>query len=387
MAGQRGTGANAGLLARQAAMQGANNQQQAAGQAATMQANQSLNALGQMGGIAGQQAGQQAQAVQGLNTAAQGEQGQILGAIGNQNNANVGMQGNINTANAGLAGSTMQGQQNLMGNIFGAAGSAAGLGGGAEAEGGWIGRYAGGGGVQANGQPSAYAPIAPGTSPFDQAPQQSVAAPTIPQAQAPVAQAPTGPQSNVGKHFASQNNPQQAPPLQGMSQVGNVLGQALGAGYNAMFGSGSTTPKQAGGYDSSDITAIQMGAPGTRNPDGTMTNDSMATMMRSNVGMAEGGKVPAMVSPGERYLSPQAVKKVEQGADPIKAGKKVPGKPKVSGAKNDYANDTVPATLEEGGIVLPRSVTQAKNPHWAAHAFVSQLMAKQGKSLPKKPKK
>jgi hypothetical protein len=376
-------------------MQGANNQQQAAGQAATMQANQSLNALGQMGGIAGQQAGQQAQAVQGLNTAAQGEQGQILGAIGNQNNANVGMQSNINSANAGLTGSTMQGQQNLMGNIFGAVGPAVGLGGGsagAKAEGGWIGRYAGGGGVKANGQPSAYAPIAPGTSPFDQAPQQSVAAPTIPQAQAPVAQAPvaqapTGPQSNVGKHFASQNNPQQAPPLQGMSQVGNVLGQALGAGYNAMFGSGSTTPKQAGGYDSSDITAIQMGAPGTRNPDGTMTNDSMATMMRSNVGMAEGGKVPAMVSPGERYLSPQAVKKVEQGADPIKAGKKVPGKAKVAGAKNDYANDTVPATLEEGGIVLPRSVTQAKNPHWAAHAFVSQLMAKQGKSLPKKPKK
>jgi hypothetical protein len=41
MGSQRGVGANPGLLARQAAMQGANIQQQAAGQGAALQANQS----------------------------------------------------------------------------------------------------------------------------------------------------------------------------------------------------------------------------------------------------------------------------------------------------------------------------------------------------------
>lgn len=69
MAGQRGSSANAGLMARQAAMQGGNLQQQAVGQGAAMQAQQSLGALGQMGGLSTQQVGQQMQAT-GANTSA-----------------------------------------------------------------------------------------------------------------------------------------------------------------------------------------------------------------------------------------------------------------------------------------------------------------------------
>jgi hypothetical protein len=101
-------------------------------------------------------------------------------------------------------------------------------------------------------------------------------------------------------------------------------------------------------------------------------------MMDSGTALAaEGGKVPALVSPGERYLPPKEVAKVVKGQkSPMEAGEKIPGKPKVGGAKNSYANDTVPKTLEEGGIVLPRSVTQSKNPEWAAHKFVRDVMAK-----------
>jgi len=95
--------------------------------------------------------------------------------------------------------------------------------------------------------------------------------------------------------------------------------------------------------------------------------------------MAEGGPVQALVSPGEKYLPPQAVNEVAQGKkSPISAGETIPGKPKVSGAKNSYANDTVPKTLQEGGIVLPRSVTQSKDPAKAAHAFVSAILARKG---------
>jgi hypothetical protein len=93
--------------------------------------------------------------------------------------------------------------------------------------------------------------------------------------------------------------------------------------------------------------------------------------------MAKGGKVPAMVSPGERYLPPEEVEKVVKGKkSPLKAGEKIPGKAKYKG--NDYRNDTVPKTLEEGGIVLPKSVMESKHPHWEAHKFVSAIMAKQG---------
>lgn len=59
MAGQRGASSNVGLMARQAAQQGANIQQQAVGQGATLQANQSLNALGQAGNMANTMASNQ----------------------------------------------------------------------------------------------------------------------------------------------------------------------------------------------------------------------------------------------------------------------------------------------------------------------------------------
>jgi len=69
------------MIQRNAANQGANIQQQSAGQAATLQANQSLNALNSMGQLATNQANQQANATSAYTNAAQGEQGQILGAI------------------------------------------------------------------------------------------------------------------------------------------------------------------------------------------------------------------------------------------------------------------------------------------------------------------
>lgn len=104
---------------------------------------------------------------------------------------------------------------------------------------------------------------------------------------------------------------------------------------------------------------------------------SLASLAFAAKGGKANSKVPALVSPGERYLPPKEVKDVAEGKKPpMKAGHKIPGKPKVPGAKDSYANDTVPATLDEGGIVLPRSVTQAKNPAKAAHAFVSAILKK-----------
>ena len=60
----------------------------------------------------------------------------------------------------------------------------------------------------------------------------------------------------------------------------------------------------------------------------------------------------------------------------MEVGVTIGGKPKVGGAKNSYANDTVPKNLESGGIVLPRSVTKSKNPEKAAADFVAQIIAK-----------
>jgi hypothetical protein len=103
-AGQRGASSNVGLMARQAAQQGSQAQQQAAGQGATMQAQQSLGALGQLQNVAGQQVGQQIGATGALTGANQAQQGQLLNAQQGYNQALAGMQ-NAQTGNqAGLLG-------------------------------------------------------------------------------------------------------------------------------------------------------------------------------------------------------------------------------------------------------------------------------------------
>ena len=96
--------------------------------------------------------------------------------------------------------------------------------------------------------------------------------------------------------------------------------------------------------------------------------------------LAKGGKVNALVSPGERFLKPDDVKDVAKGKkNPMEAGVKIPGKPVVPGAKDDYANDIVPKKLETGGIVIPRHITQGKNPGKDASDFVMAIINKKGK--------
>jgi len=106
-AGQRGAGSNAGLIARQAAQTGGALQQQAAGQGATMQANQSLGALGQLGSVAGQQVAEQQGALQGVNQSALQGQSNLIGAQSNVNSANAGVQSAALSQNA--TGSAMLG--------------------------------------------------------------------------------------------------------------------------------------------------------------------------------------------------------------------------------------------------------------------------------------
>lgn len=109
MAGQRGAGANTGLIARQAAQLGAANQQNAIGQAATLQANQSLNALGQAVNLATSQVNQQQTGISGLNQEAQGQQSNLLNSLGQQNQTNAGVQIQNSKNNMGLVGGIANG--------------------------------------------------------------------------------------------------------------------------------------------------------------------------------------------------------------------------------------------------------------------------------------
>lgn len=201
MAGQRGAGANTGLLARQAGQMGGNLQQQAVGQGAVMQANQQLaglqgftgaqQALGGLGttqvgqlqgqqgvqaGMANQIAGQQ---IGQVNTNAQNalaNQQMMQNALAGINNANVANQGNVNAGNVSLAQSNITAKSGLLGGLTNAAGAGVGMVSGAEG-GQVVKKYAAGNVVDGS------------------MPEESAAAPE--------ANDPNKPQSSLGKYMSA----------------------------------------------------------------------------------------------------------------------------------------------------------------------------------------
>lgn len=244
LAGQRGASANVGLAGRQAAQLGAQAQQQAAGQAATLKAQEQLGAQQAAAQLAGQQIGQIGGAQQLGIQGVQGAQQNILDAIAQRNKTQ-----------AEFEAQKMKQQGSMLGNIAGVVGGA----------------------------------IAPG--------------------------------------------------------IGGSLGKAITSVISKADGGLVEKPYAVGGY----VDQLKM---------------------------AQGGMVPAMVSPGERYLPPGEVEKVKEGKkEPISAGEKIPGKAKVPG--DSLKNDTVKKNLTEGGIVIPKSVMESKNPKEQARKFVEAVLAKQ----------
>lgn len=296
MAGQRGAGANAGLLARQAAMQGGAIQQQAAGQGATMQANQSLNALNQLGGIAGQQVGQQAGALQGYNQAAQGQQGNVLSAIGNQNAANVSATQGYNQQRQ----QQFQGDQKLAGGFLNSIGGAA-----AQAFTGGAKPMAMGGSVEHVNTPM---PAASASVSMD-----GVFTPP----QGGAAKEPEGKSDLKMPEMGAQFNAAPAAPSLGVS-------------------------------------------PPTPAPSSALTYDTPAPLF------AQGGQV--MAEGPQSFFGRHLIG--------LQSGGHVPGQAKHPG--DTTKNDTVPALLSPGEIVIPRSVAQGPDPAKAAAKFVSAIMARKG---------
>jgi len=330
MAGQRGAGANVGLMARQAAQQGGNLQQQAVGQGATMQAQQSLNALGQMGTQQSQMAATQsalgnlgttqvgagqtalgAQASQANtqaanqiganNQAVQGNiqnVGQQLGAAGNFNQAVTAGQASVNAANAQIA---QQGLKNK-GDILGGALNGGGAG---------ILAATGGKGAAAAAAGSAGSPVtAPGGSDFG--------------GPASVGPAPDFAEGGEVDPQVAQAAPT---PTSGMSSWGSFM-------KNLSNPSSQDSKLQQG---SSKATQGLIGALG------------MAAMAQGGLA-AQGGGVSA--------------------GSPAQAAT-VPG--------NSYANDKINAVLSEGEVVIPRSIMMGKDPVRGAADFVAKILAKKGR--------
>lgn len=117
-------GISPALQARLIAQQGAGAGQAAAGQAATLQAQQQMQAMnalqqqqGMMANLAGNQVGQQQNAVSGYTQGALGQQGNVLGLAGSANAANSGVAQTVSNQQGKMFGSLMNGA----GAVFGMA--------------------------------------------------------------------------------------------------------------------------------------------------------------------------------------------------------------------------------------------------------------------------
>lgn len=346
MAGQRGAAQNVGLIARQAAQQGAANQQNSIGQAATLQAQQSLNAVGQAGTIAGQQVTNQQNALTAYNSAAQSEQANLFGSLANVNQSATANQQSVNNSNSNVAAKGAG--QGLLGSITG---------GTMLAHGGQVKAHYADGGL------TSVAPQAPAPHPQ----LMSLLAPRTTGAIQRI--------SDLGKGISDLfgSAPNAASTATGAESM--VATPDAGAATGASTATDSNMGASLTGADAA------AGAADTAAAAGTAADASAAAGAADASGeigllaaLSKGGRVPAMVSPGEISLSPkEAAAVVDKGKSPMKVGERIPGKAKVPG--NSLKNDTVPKTLEEGGIIIPRSA--AGNEDKAA-AFVAAHFKRKG---------
>lgn len=411
MAGQRGAGANVGMMARQAAQQGAGIQQNAVGQGAQMQANQQIaglqglsqqqQAIGStnqnVAGIAGQQlaaqqaqqqalAGQAAQQV-GLQQAGTNAQGALAGQQVAQQQAqqqalaaqSAGMVGQQAAATTALS----QGQQAQQGAMLGALGAqnqanvssqgSVNAGNAGLAQTTMKGQQDMIGGIMAGGAKAMGAAAAEGGEVV------KFAAGGMP----PVATAAVepGPASSFGK-FLSGWGGQSQPIAESSSGAygspgsgSDKLNQGASDFSQSMGNLAKDKPEASGGVNTnSDIAAA---------PAATGTPGMRPTAFRS------GGMVPAMVSEKEIIVPPRIAQSKDAprqsanfvGRELASGGGVKAEKPEQKAVKsgNSYDNDKIPKKIPAGSIVIPRSVIQSKDPVRGAADFVSKVMAKRGR--------
>ncbi len=371
MAGQRGAGANVGLMARQAAQQGAGIQQQAVGQGATMQANQSLGAIGQMGAQQQAMAGTQGQ-IAGIGAGLTAAQQAAIAAQYGQGATATGMQQAGIESQFGHGTTQIGQQQQALGANAGIAGQQVGQ---------QIGATNAVSAAQQGEQGQLLGAI--GQSNTANVAQQG----NVNTANAGIA----------GAKIAGQND-MAGGLLQGAGVGGKLVGAVLGGaqgGYVHMAEGGAAAPPYPIPNGGGPVVAAPLPGP-VAPPPGPASSFGQFLSGRGDTGSYLANQNPeeksdeaaATFTPtkGKSALfnGAAAVGQRAMGATGglAKGGGAVNAKTseqKATKSGNSYANDKIPAMLSEGEIVVPRSVLQSGDPVRGAADFVAKVMAKRGK--------
>lgn len=331
LASQRGM--NPALAQRIIAQQAATNNQNAAGQSGILRAQQQLAAQNQLGNVYGQQAGEAATNI-GTYVGAQQAANQANAQIA-QNNSNLNAQtasGILNPASTlslAKGGQVKPSAEHHLEQLLIAIGSKV-----------KPKHLAAGGGFGTKGDVAIFAPLATG---------------------------------GAGAGGAANLNPKMfqtgtTDPTTGMDSVTGYADDLSGVGGTA-----------AGGADfaGADLGASAAGAADLGAAAGAAEGGGDILGLAALA--AHGGKIPAMVSPGERFIPPHLVEAVRKGkvlASHISP--KFPGKAKIKGDNEE--NDTVPKMLSPGGVVIPR--TKADNDNDAREFLLAIKADKDKKNGP-----
>lgn len=383
MAGQRGAGANAGLIARQAGQQGAATQQQAVGQAATLEAQQQIAAQQNLANLSNNQVTQAGNATGAASTAQQNEQNILQNANTSLNNADVSMQSNLNNVNsqsaianqnmnANVASGVGKALSNVpvIGSIFEKGGEVKMGGGGPITPNPLVGGPAGATATWAPPQFSASnassGPVVPGT-------------PNAPEFQSnPVLfgnHGKGGGDSGALGTQAEDNPSASALMYDTPGQFGSSLMNApdVGAPASAYMGSNAdfagSLLGSGGGSDLAAAAFLARGGKIAKGPHRSHVANFLA-------GGGETGERDIIVSPKEVILTPEQVHKVvHEDADPMKIGYRFPGKDKVKG-RDSLKNDVIPTKARGGSVVVPIHITEHKDASAKSRKFVKRVAAK-----------
>ncbi len=191
-----------------------------------------------------------------------------------------------------------------------------------------------------------------------------------------------GSQNSANAGIAQTNANQSAAALGLLgSGVGSLLGSnVLGGGSSSL---GSTLPAAASpslGVNTSSLPAAgSAGAPtsyGFLAEGGMVGKDEAHISAQSMLAQAlSNKKMPEHMKAMAQIYHPHLINKMCSGGVAMAKGAEVPGEPQYPG-KNTVKQDKVPALLTPKEIVLPLTVTQAKNPGEAAKAFVEHIKGK-----------
>lgn len=342
MAGQRGASSNVGLIARNAARQGADIQQNSAGEAATLQAQQQIAAQQGEANLAGAQIAQAGQAGNNASSAQISEQNTLQGANTSYNNTNANVQGNINSTNAQTAAANQNKAGNLVGGLLsGASSVAASLG---LAKGGLVTKekYAEGGEVSA--------PCSVSDGYMKKMAKGGLVGNPLVSYQGYSGNAP---QSFAGQYLnGGASSGGSSPSMAGVSSLPQYVDEGIGKGSGKKASSDSS---------SSAGTGTALGS--TEGDYSTLTSDEAASSR---------GDLSTLV-PDALAMGGKVGRKLAANGGKVKASS---SDQKAVAKNNSYSNDKIPALLSEGEIVIPREITMHKMAPEKAAAFVRKELAK-----------